>query len=116
MPDMRASVKKISLHGQTYLDFVDRLLDQLTSYRLVLYSLIVFVVWAVFAALISEVAFEWYEILGSTAWLMVVCVAVNLAVSKFFNIPRNKESDFISACILALILLPAQDFNDYLIL
>lgn len=108
--------KKLILQGQRGLDLVDGLLDRLTSYRLVLYSLLVFVAWAVFASFIDEVAFEWYEILGSAAWLMIVCIAVNFLVSKWRNIPRNKESDYISALILALILLPAQDFNDYLIL
>lgn len=113
---MRASINNLGLQGQRGLDLVDRLLDRLTSYRLVLYSLLAFVVWAIFASFIDEVAFEWYEILGSTAWLMVVCVSANFAASKFLNIPRNKESDYITALILALILLPAQEFNDYLIL
>ncbi|MBI4033620.1 hypothetical protein HY379_01340 [Candidatus Saccharibacteria bacterium] len=95
---------------------IDALLDRLTSYRLVLYSLLAFVVWAIFASLIGEIAFEWYEILASAAWLVVVCVAVNFAAAKLLNIPVNKESDYITALILALILAPARDFNDYLIL
>jgi ferredoxin-NADP reductase len=39
-----------------------------------------------------------------------------LAFSRFRKIPRNKESDLITALILALILTPAHDFGDYLIL
>lgn len=113
---MRPSISNLSLQGQRALDFVDGFLDRLTSYRLVLYSLLAFVVWAVFGSLLDEVAFEWYEILASATWLVVVCITVNFAVSKLLNIPRNKESDFITALILALILLPAQAFNDYLIL
>jgi ferredoxin-NADP reductase len=109
-------MKDLILQGQRALDLIDRFLDRLTSYRLVLYSLIAFVSWAIFASLIDEVSFEWYEILGSAAWLVAVCFGVNLVASKFFNIPRNKESDLISALILALILLPAQEVNDYLIL
>ena len=116
LPDMRERVDKFYLWGQNYSDLIDGLLDRLTSYRLVLYSLLAFLLWATFVSFIDEVPFEWYEILGSAAWLVVVCVGINFAVSKFFNIPRNKESDYISALILALILLPAQDFNDYLIL
>lgn len=110
---MRQLLKK---SGQRFLDFEDRLLDRLTSYRLVLYVLLAIVVWAVLASLIDEVPFEWYEILGSAAWLITVCVAVNFAASKFLNIPRNKESDYITALILALILLPPKDLNDFLIL
>src|SRR3990167_5425148 len=116
LPDMRERVDKFYLWGQNYSDLIDGLLDRLTSYRLVLYSLLAFLLWATFVSFIDEVPFEWYEILGSAAWLVVVCVGINFAVSKFFNIPRNKESDYISALILALILLPAQDINDYLIL
>lgn len=110
---MRQLLKK---SGQRFLDFEDRLLDRLTSYRLVLYGLLALVVWATLASLIEEVPFEWYEILGSVAWLITVCVAVNFTAAKFLNIPRNQESDYITALILTLILLPAQEVNDFLIL
>ncbi len=113
---MLPSINNLSLQGQRLFDFIDGLLDRLTSYRLVLYSLLAFVVWAVLGSLLDEVAFEWYEILASTTWLIAVCITVNFAASKLLNIPRNKESDYVSALILALILLPAQDLNDYLIL
>jgi ferredoxin-NADP reductase len=113
---MHALVKKSVRFGQQAVDTADGLLDRLTSYRLLLYSLLAFLIWAVFAALIGQVAFEWYQIAGSAVWLTVVCVAVNFACSRLLNVPSNKESDYISALILALILLPAQDLNDYLIL
>lgn len=113
---MRAAINNLSLRTQRALDSIDGVLDRLTPYRLVLYSLLTFVVWAIFAAFIGEAAFEWYEILASTAWLIVLTVAANFELSKLLNIPSNKESDFITALILALILSPAQEFNDYLIL
>lgn len=113
---MPASINNLNLQAQRALDAVDGLLDRLTSYRLVLYSLLAFVVWALFASFLDEVAFKWYEILGSAVWLLAVCYVSNLAISRLLNIPRNKESDLITALILTLILLPAQDVNDYLIL
>lgn len=113
---MHAPIKKLNLLGQRYLDIVDSYLDRVTSYRLILYSLLVFVAWAIFGSFIDEVAFNWYEILGSTVWLVAVCYGINLALSRLRNVPRNKESDLITALILVLILLPAQDVNDLLIL
>jgi ferredoxin-NADP reductase len=113
---MHALVKKSVRLGQKAVDTADGLLDRLTSYRLLLYALLAILIWAVFAALIDQVAFEWYQIAGSAIWLTIVCVAVNFAASRLLNIPSNKESDYISAWILALILLPAQNLNDYLVL
>lgn len=95
---------------------VDNLLDCLTSYRLALYSLLAFVGWAIVASWLGEVAFRWYEILASASWLVAVCYITNSAFSRFWNIPRNKESGLITALILALILTPAHDLGDYLIL
>ncbi|HEY5549959.1 MAG TPA: hypothetical protein VIK37_02035 [Candidatus Saccharimonadales bacterium] len=108
--------KKLIFKGQRALDLVDGRLDRLTSYRLVLYSLLAFVAWGILGGLMGEIAFEWHQVLASTAFLAVVCVTVNYIASELLNIPRNKESDYITALILALILMPAQEPNDYLIL
>lgn len=105
-----------TIYRRRALNKVDNLLDRLTSYRLALYSLLAFVGWAVVASWLGEVAFRWYEILASAGWLLAVCYVTNLAFSRFRNIPRNKESDLITALILALILTPAHNFGDYLIL
>lgn len=113
---MRPLISSWFIKLQRAYDLVDGFLDRFTPYRLVLYSLLVFVGWAIIASLIGEVTFEWYQILASSAWLVAVCYSSNYAISRLRNIPRNKESDLITALILALILLPAQDINDYLIL
>jgi len=105
-----------TIYRRRALNQIDRLLDRITSYRLVLYSLVAFVGWAIAASWLGEVAFKWYEILASAAWLLAVCYIANLAISRFAKIPRNKESDLITALILALILAPAHDFGDYWIL
>ncbi|HEX5395281.1 MAG TPA: hypothetical protein VFW52_02965 [Candidatus Saccharimonadales bacterium] len=113
---MHAFINKIVRRGQQAVDETDGVLDRITSYRIVLYSLLAFLIAAMAAALAGKVGSEWYQIAASAIWLVIVCYAVNLAASKLLNIPRNKESDLITALILALILLPAQGLNDYLIL
>jgi ferredoxin-NADP reductase len=109
-------LKKTTFNALRVLDFEDKLLDQISSYRLVLYSLVVFVIWATFGSLINQIPFEWHNILASTAWLIVICAVTNYLISKFLNVFTNKESAYISALILALILPPAKELNDYLIL
>mgnify|MGYP000170864867 CR=1 FL=1 len=96
---------------------VDKFLDKLTSYRLVLYFLLTVLGWSMLASLITDqVPFRWYEILGSAAWLVAVCRASNWSISYLLNIPRNQESDLITALILALILNPASDLAGFFLL
>ena len=51
---------------------LDRFLDSLTSYRLVLYSLMAYVIWAAGVAVFNQLPFKWYEILLSAAWLVII--------------------------------------------
>lgn len=91
---------------------LDRALDQITSYRLVLYFLLVLSGWSVVMAAFGELPYEWLQILLSVSVLAAVCWAAGYLFSIYLNIPRNKESDFISALILALILSPPSSFPD----
>jgi len=110
-------LNKLILLLRRAVDPVDRILDGLTSYRLVLYFLLLVICWAAAASLISqEVPFAWYEILVSAAWLMAVCRASNWLACRLLNIPRNHESDFITALILALIISPADSAREFAIL
>lgn len=109
-------MKNIRLIFQSFPDRLDKFLDPITSYRLVLYYLLVIIVWAVVAAVFHKVPFKWYDLVLSMAWLFLVCRGFNWLASRLLNVPSNKDSDFISALILALILSPAASFRDYLIL
>src|SRR5205823_118248 len=68
------------------------------------------------ASLLHRVSFKWYEIALSALWLMLVCRLSNRLLAKLLNIPVNKDSDFITALILSLILSPAASLNDYSVL
>jgi Na+-transporting NADH:ubiquinone oxidoreductase subunit NqrB len=95
---------------------IDNQLDKLTSYKLVLYFLYTLIGWTVVASFFGEVSFKWYYVLLSTALLVIVCRISNQLISRRLNIPVNKESDLITALILALILSPAHTVNGFLIL
>lgn len=98
------------------LDFIDGFLDNITSYRLVLYFLLLLGSWSVVLGFFGKLPYEGWEILGSFVWLCAVCWALGLALSSFLNVYRNRESDLITALILGLVLTPAAGLNDYLIL
>src|ERR1700689_3467355 len=85
---------------------LDKFNDRFTSYRLVLYFLIALVGWSIVGGAFNKVGYNWHEILLSAGWLVAVCWCVNKALSRFLDIPANKESDLISALILSLIMSP----------
>lgn len=95
-----------SLSVKIVTGIIDKLNDRLTSYRLVLYFLIALVVWAVAGSFFKQVPYTAAQILESTAVLLAICWITNKLVSRFLNIPANKESDLITALILVLILTP----------
>src|SRR5665213_330784 len=92
---------------QRPLDFIDGFLDSLTSYRLVLYYLLIVLAWAALVSFNKSLPFSWHAIILSAALLAAVCRGFGQLFSRVLNIPRNSESDYITALILALILSPA---------
>ncbi len=95
---------------------VDNFLNHITSYRLVLYFLYAIVGWAIIAASFNQLHIKPQSILLSVGFLIAVCRGVDIILSKFLDIPRNKESDLITALILALIITPAASSNDFVVL
>jgi glycine betaine catabolism B len=109
-------MNQLSLAGQKITGMVDAINDKLTSYRLMLYLLLSLVGWALIGSFFKQVPYSWHEILISTAWLLLVCWAANKALSKYLDIPANKESDLITALILSLILTPPTTATSYAVL
>jgi len=101
---------------QRPIDFVDQLLDSITSYRLVLYSLLAVLGWAMLASLGHKVPGSWYAIALSSSALVIVCRLSGEFFSRVLNIARNFESDYITALILALIMNPATTGTGYTVL
>lgn len=92
---------------------IDWLNDKLTSYRLMLYYLLTLLGWAIVGSFFNKVPYNWHQILFSAAWLVAICWLTNKIISRFLDIPANKESDLISGLILALILAPPTTAHNF---
>jgi glycine betaine catabolism B len=97
-------------------DELDRRLDQISMYRLVLYCLYAYVGAGVFFSLFGQIAFKPYYILASVIWLVAVCWAANWLLAKAYKVPSNHESSLITGLIMALILSPASSLHGYWVL
>lgn len=110
---MDAAFAKVNLGVQRFFSFIDKLTDKVSPYRLVLYFLGVLAVWTIILSFFDAVPFEWYEIVLSAGWLILVCRYTNIFIAKKRNIPVNAESDIITALILALIFTPPQNLKSW---
>ncbi|HZP20752.1 MAG TPA: RnfABCDGE type electron transport complex subunit D [Bauldia sp.] len=88
------------------LRLIDRLLDHITMYRLVLDYLVVILVTALVLSLFGLVPFPPENLALSAALIFATCWLANRVFAVVFAIPANIESATITALILALILDP----------
>lgn len=92
------------------------MLDKITSYKLVLYCLYAMLGWALIVSSFGKLPLNWYDIAASAAFLVAVAWTLGWALGRFLDIANNKESDLITALILALILSPGHSLNHFIIL
>ncbi|MBA3757826.1 FAD-dependent oxidoreductase [Candidatus Saccharibacteria bacterium] len=95
---------------------IDRFLDTITSYKLLLYFLQILLAWTIIGAGFGWLPFEWYQIFLSALLLTTVCWSAGWFFGRSLDIPRNAESDYITALILTLILSPGSSLSDFAIL
>ncbi len=88
--------------------WIDRWLNGITMYRLVLYYLIAIISGAVVLSFFKQVQYNALQIILSSLFLVAVCGLANDLCGYIFKAPRNVESVFITALILVLIVPPAQ--------
>ncbi|MBI1277088.1 MAG: oxidoreductase [Anaerolineaceae bacterium] len=86
--------------------FIDRLLDRVTMYRLILYYLLVLLGVAGILSTFGLLPFSPISLLFTTAFLFAACWVTNTIFAMTFAVPTNTESVYISALILALIITP----------
>ena len=86
--------------------FVDRLLDGITMYRMVLYYLIVLLAAAAGLSALGVLGYNPLAIILSSLYLVVVCGVTNAVFARMFETPASIESSYITALILALIITP----------
>ncbi len=93
------------------MNFIDRGLNHITMYRLVLYYLAGLLVVAFGFSFFQLVPTSPMDLLFSSSFILLVCWAVNRAFGALLRIPVNAESVYITAAILALIMPPVA-WND----
>ena len=91
---------------------IDNLLNRITMYRLVLYYLIFLLGAAFILTGLGILKYDIFALLFSIGFLIAVCWIVNWIFARTFGVPRNVESVYITALILALIITPIQSFRD----
>lgn len=82
-------------------------------YRLVLYCLIFLVVGASVLGFLGILGFSGISILTSALLLVAACVVSNKILAFIFRAPANIESAYITALILALIITPSTNLEDF---
>ena len=85
---------------------LDRLLDHLTMYRLVLYYLMALLGTAFVFSFLNLVPHDPAALAFTTALVVAACWITNRVFVRIFEVPANSESVYITAMILALILDP----------
>lgn len=95
---------------------LDAIIDRTTTYRLVLYLLLVYLALGALLAQLGKLAFTPGQLLGSAAFLVVICWAANTLFARVSGVPANLESALITALILAVIFDPAKTKVDLSVL
>jgi len=85
---------------------IDRFLDRLTMYMLVLYYLMALVGAAFMLGFVKLVPHDPITLAFTTALALAACWITNKIFALIFEVPANNESVYITALILALILDP----------
>jgi ferredoxin-NADP reductase/Na+-translocating ferredoxin:NAD+ oxidoreductase RnfD subunit len=88
------------------LTFIDRFLNRITMYRLVLYYLIALVAIALVFGAFGILPYNPLTLLFSIGVLLVLCWIINKLFADAFKAHANVESVYITALILALIITP----------
>lgn len=86
--------------------YLDRFLDRITMYRLLMYYVIGLLGIAMLYGAFGVISYSPYTIFLSTALIVGVSVGVNFIFAKLYKAPSNPESSIITGLILALIITP----------
>jgi glycine betaine catabolism B len=90
---------------------IDQLINSITMYRLVLYSLLALVANSLVASLLGLLPYEPLAILWSLLLLGGLSQFFNRFLAKIFRCPVNAESALISSLILFFLFAPANNWS-----
>ncbi|MFZ2205016.1 MAG: oxidoreductase [Minisyncoccia bacterium] len=94
------------------LKFIDNLLNRITMYRLVLYSLLFIFAGALVFSIFGVLPFSPVMFLFGSLFIIFICLITNIIFASVFDVPTNVESVYITALILILVITPPQNFLD----
>jgi ferredoxin-NADP reductase/Na+-translocating ferredoxin:NAD+ oxidoreductase RnfD subunit len=89
---------------------LDRFLNGVTMYRLILLWLVVLVLAGMLLSLAGLLPFSAANLLASTLFLLAVSIVSNAVFARVFEAATSTESVYITALILALIISPTATF------
>ncbi len=91
---------------------IDRFLNGITMYRLMLYGLMALAAVAIIFAFMGALSLSGPALLVSLVTLFLVCYAANWLFSTLFDAPTGAESASITAIILFFLLAPPANVRD----
>lgn len=98
------------------MNLVDRFLDHITMYRLLIYYLLVLVLAAAGLSATGYLQYNPLAIIFSASYLTLVAWITHRIFTWVFEAPANTESSIITALILSLIINPYTNPHDILFL
>jgi len=88
------------------MNYIDSLLDRITTYRLLFYYLIALVAAAMLLGSLGLLSYSPISIFLMTSYTVFVCWIINLCFAAYFQVPHNPESSLITGLILSLLISP----------
>ncbi len=95
---------------------IEKLLNSITMYRLVVYVLFGYIGLAIFFSFIGKLSFSPTALIISLTLITIPAFVIDKAFGLLFKIPTNSESWLISSLILLLILQPVSSKSSALAL
>lgn len=98
------------------MSFIDRFLNAITMYKVVLYGLFLVALTAIVLGFLGFIFYTGGQLLLSLFVLMFVCYGSNYLFAKILKAPSNAESSIITALILFLIVAPIASYADAMLM
>ncbi|MEI7769843.1 MAG: hypothetical protein WCI67_07645 [Chloroflexales bacterium] len=92
--------------------FIDRMLNRVTMYRLVVYYLMFLIGIATILSFGGVLAYDPFAIMFSVGFLVAVCWGTNQLLAWSFGVAPASDSTYITALILGLIITPIEGYGD----
>ncbi len=92
--------------------YIDRKLNGITMYRLVMYYLMAMLVYIVVLGNMGYITYDSFYVVFSVFYITFLTVIFDVFFSKVFKATLNNESSYITALILSFIITPPQAILD----